>query len=659
MEKQETDALVKPDMQAVLSRTHLSVELHAFLLPVFEAISNAMDSIETRFGNESASKGEIQIRFQDANDPHKILISITDNGIGLTDDNYQSFKTPFSGYKLKEKGRGFGRFIAFKIFSRVMYSSRYKFFAKDLTRTFRFDIREKQEFIYFDGEPDFKGEGLCVEYNQPLLPWYELIKSMSAAAIMDEIGNHFLPYFLYRWLPKITIQFNDNPIKDITAYFKGIFVQYDKGEIVTEIDGEAETLTYSLARLPKRKAFKNHCLLFAAADRIVGFPRDLTNILGQPHFIDDKNERYIVIAVVHGEAFEKRLNDARTSIDLSPKVVETIVSQICNAIQTKERTQIDKIKTEQSSGLNEALRENPILRLGLKGKTIAEYVATRPNNWKAEEFVSDLAILRFRASNDLTREIAAAANDPEDYDKKLAKLVKEVDEGQKEALAEYVIHRKNIIALVESSRRYVSDGKVGTEDRIHELVFRRFHDNSNTGYFQHNLWLIDDALAFLPYISSDRSLHGKGRKLGDKVSDLIFFDDSMILGDEEGTTVTIVEFKKPSRDDYVFGNAKNDPVMQVIETLEQATAAGGLTKSDGAHLSFAGVVRRFAFVIADLTPSLVRVLKKHDFKNDWNPKIWVKYRDNESIFIQVLGYETLIESAKKRNQAFFSVLLGE
>src|SRR5258707_1265886 len=127
----------------------------------------------------------------------------------------------------------------------------------------------------------------------------------------------------------------------------------------------------------------------------------------------------------------------------------------------------------------------------------------------------------------------------------------------------------------------------------------------------------------------------------------------MVLGDEDGSTLTIVEFKKPSRDDYRFGNVKTDPVMQVIETLEKATDAGGISKTDGAHMTFTGVVRRFAFIIADITPTLQKVLKQHDFKNDWNPRMYVRYRDNEQIFIQAFGYETLIEMAKKRNQAFF------
>ena len=660
MAEPNTDALVKPDMQAVLTRTHLTVDLHGFLLPVFEAISNAMDAIESRFRDDAKEKGSVHVGFTDANDPYKIMVSITDNGIGLTDDNYQSFKTPFSGYKLKENGRGFGRFIAFKVFSRILYSSCYEFFIDKKTRTFRFDIRQNNEFIYFDGDPDFAGSGLRVEYDQPLTTWHDLIRSLAPIDVSDEIGNHFLPYFLYRWLPRITIQFNDDPASDITSHFKDVFVQYDFGTFACEIDGAEQTLSYSLAKIARIRQFKSHCLLLAAADRIVGYPRDLTNKLGEASFLDEDNERYIIIAVVRGEAFESRLNDARTSINLPASVVENIVSAVSDKIQTREKDQIKKIKTGQATDLDGALRENPILRLGLRGRTLPEYVAAKPNNWRAEEFISDLAIERYRATNDLIKQITAAASNREDYDNKIKEIAQKVGEGGKEALAEYVIHRKNIIALIESSRRYSSEtGRRSPEEDIHDLVFRRFKDNVDTTYFEHNLWLIDDSLAFVPYISSDRTSHGGGRRAGDKVSDLLFFEDSMILGDEDGTTITIVEFKKPSRNDYRFGDTKSDPVMQVTETLEKATAAGGLTRSDGSHVSFAGAIRRFGFVIADLTSTMVRVLRQHDFKNDWNPRIYVRYRDNEKIFIQAFGYETLIENAKKRNQAFFTVLLGE
>jgi hypothetical protein len=655
-----TDTLVKPDMEAVLSRTHIGHDLHGFLLPTLEAVSNAMHGIDARFTEKASLDGKVEIVITDANDPSKIQISITDNGVGLNDDNYRSFKTPFSGYKLKSRGRGFGRFIAFKVFSRILYSTRYELLGAPSTRTFRFDIAQKDELIFFDGDPDFKHVGMRVEYDSPLTPWHELIRGLNQGDVADHIASHFLPQFLYGSLPEITIKFDAGEAENITSRFKNVFVESATGQITVDIEGKAETLDYSLTKIQKTRSFKNHCLLFAAADRIVGSPKDLTSLLGSPHFTDENNENYIVIGVVRGEAFETRLNDSRTGMNLAPKAVERIVSAVSDAIQKGESSQIAKIKAEQSADLTDALRENPILRLGLKGRTVADYVVSKPNNWTAQQFVSDLAIERFRASKELSKAITLAAANEENYVETIKDIVSKIDQGNKEALAEYVIHRKRVIEMVEAARKYkTGTTKHSPEDVIHDLVFKRFSDTAELDYFEHNLWLIDDALAFLPYATSDRTAKGAGRSKGDKVPDLAFFDDSLVLGDNDGTTVTIVEFKKPSRDDYVFGNPKTDPVKQVIDTLDLAVRAGGITKTDGTHMSFTGVVRRFGYIVADLTPTLVRVLRDHDFKNGQNPKIFYRYRDNEEIFIQAMGYDTLIENAKKRNQAFFTVLLGE
>ncbi len=656
---QQTDTLLKPDMTAVLSRTHLQTNTHGFLLPIFEAISNAMHGVEEHFSDEAETRGVVLVHFEQWTNPSKIVVSVSDNGVGLTDDNYKSFKTPFSGHKLKQKGRGFGRFIAFKVFSRIVYQSRYEFFGKENVRSFRFDIGQKEEFILLRDKPQFSGSGLRVVYDQPLTNWHDLIRNLKAEDISNEIGAHFLPYFLYRWLPQITIQFDHNEPLDIRSRFQKMFQQFDSGTITCDIDGVPEELTYSLAKLERTQQFKNHCLLLSAADRIVGSPRDLTNKIGQPFFIGEHDDKYVVIAVVRGEAFESRLNDSRTGINLSPRTIEQIVSLVSDVIQSKEHDQIEKIKTDQSADLNDALRENPILRLGLRGRSVKDYVATKPNNWSSEEFVSDLAIERYRATADLTKQIVAASSNAENYDAAIKKIVETIDANKKEALAEYIIHRRNIISLVETARKFQGDGKHAPEDAIHDLVFRRFSDNVSLSYFEHNLWLVDDALAFLPYVSSDRTLHGGRRTKGDKVTDLLFYDDSMILGDNDGSTLTIVEFKRPSRDDYVFGSQKSDPILQVINTLDKATAVGGISKSDGTHFSFAGVVRKFAYVIADLTPTFIDVLNMHDFQNDWNPKVFVRYREKGGILIQALGYDTLVENAKKRNQAFFSVLFDE
>ncbi|MCP9319152.1 sensor histidine kinase [Acetobacter persici] len=655
----KTDVLIKPDMRAVLERTHIGKDLHGFLLPVLEAVSNAMHGIDARFGSSAQKNGNIEIKIDNLNDPKRIFISVTDNGIGLDDKNYEYFKTPFSGHKLKQHGRGFGRFIAFKVFYRILYSTVYQEKNDSKTRTFRFDINQNNEIIFFDGTPDFNHMGLRVDYNEPLEEWNFLISTVKKDEIKDHIGSHFLPYFLNSSLPKISIKFDDDDSDDITTYFNNIFSPSKEGEFLSKIGGVEEKIYYHLTKITKTSSFKNHCLLFSAANRIVGRSRNLTNVIGKSHFQDEENNSYVVIAVVKSEAFESRLNDSRTQINISHEETEEITSSISDIIQEEEKEQIGKIKKQQTLDLKNALIENPILRLGLRGKSLSDYVKQKPNNWTAQNFVSDLAIERYRSSRDLTKLIAQISDNPDSYIKDIKSITQKIDSNNKEALAEYVVHRKKVIELVEIARKMGSSGNYAPEETIHDLIFKRFSDNTQMDYFQHNLWLVDDALAFLPYVSSDRAMHGKGRKKGDKIPDLALFDDSIVLGDNDGTLISIIEFKKPSRTEYKFGDIKNDPVLQVIETLEQAESSGGISKYDGTYFAFRGVVRKCAYIVADITENLLKILRKHDFKNDANPDIFVRYRDNEGIFIQALGYDTLIANAKKRNQAFFSVLFDE
>jgi hypothetical protein len=71
MAEQQTDTLLKPDMNAVLSRTHLQTNTHGFLLPIFEAISNAMHGVEEHFGDQAQARGVIHVHFKEWTNPSK------------------------------------------------------------------------------------------------------------------------------------------------------------------------------------------------------------------------------------------------------------------------------------------------------------------------------------------------------------------------------------------------------------------------------------------------------------------------------------------------------------------------------------------------------------------------------------------------------------
>jgi hypothetical protein len=120
-------------------------------------------------------------------------------------------------------------------------------------------------------------------------------------------------------------------------------------------------------------------------------------------------------------------------------------------------------------------------------------------------------------------------------------------------LAEYIVHRKAVIEIADQLRGADDNGAMTREDAFHQLMFPRLEDSMTTKYFQHNLWLLDERLAFVSYISSDRTLHGGRRQSGDKVTDIAFYDECYVAGGQGNTSVVIVEFKRSGRDDYAFG----------------------------------------------------------------------------------------------------------
>ena len=171
-------------MPAVIARTHITGDLHGLLLPIFEAISNAVHGIEQRLSESATISGRVLIQFKSPSTPEKMLISVCDNGAGLNDENSLSFLTPFSGQKLSRKGRGFGRFIAFKVFNRILYSSNYTKDTGEDSRTFRFNIYDDREIIHFDGSPDFDGPGVCVEFDELKPEWHSLVAELSGMGMI-------------------------------------------------------------------------------------------------------------------------------------------------------------------------------------------------------------------------------------------------------------------------------------------------------------------------------------------------------------------------------------------------------------------------------------------------------------------------------------------
>jgi hypothetical protein len=226
-------------------------------------------------------------------------------------------------------------------------------------------------------------------------------------------------------------------------------------------------------------------------------------------------------------------------------------------------------------------------------------------------------------------------------------------------LAEYIVHRKAVIEIADQLRGANDTGSMTHEDAFHQLMFPRLEDSVTAKQFQHNLWMLDERLAFVSYISSDRTLHRGRRTLGDKVTDIAFYDECYVAGGQGNTSVVVVEFKRPGRDDYVFGREGSDPIKQIHDTVEYIRERKSFVTTAGKSIDIPHSTPIMAIIVADLEPSLRSLARRYDFNETWDKLGLFKYHEDFDVFIEIIGFDKLISNAEKRNAAFFEILLND
>lgn len=105
-------------------------------------------------------------------------------------------------------------------------------------------------------------------------------------------------------------------------------------------------------------------------------------------------------------------------------------------------------------------------------------------------------------------------------------------------------------------------------------------DSSRLEITDHQLWLLDDRLAFFAYFASDRALKTYTDDSSLDRPDIAFFYDTCFAWQEQeaGSTVVLVEFKWPGRDDY---NGAENPIRQLIGYITKIHGSSSLRDSQG------------------------------------------------------------------------------
>lgn len=176
----------------------------------------------------------------------------------------------------------------------------------------------------------------------------------------------------------------------------------------------------------------------------------------------------------------------------------------------------------------------------------------------------------------------------------------------------------------------------------------------------HDLWVIDERLAFTRAFSSDKRLDAIMAEGGSSARpDLLVWDLAYGLGatdpadpevvelNEPLRTVMVVEFKKPGRKFY---RKAEDQIEQQITKYLAQMKGGEIETFDRARVRIANDCIFYCYVVADIVGDLEQQLSAWDTTSNGKGRIR-SLRGRYSGQIEVIQWQDLVNDAWMRNRA--------
>jgi Histidine kinase-, DNA gyrase B-, and HSP90-like ATPase len=138
---QPSEYSLKPDLLRRVENYSLAPSVPSnSLVPIYEAIYNSLHALQEKFGRDDwYDSGFVEI-IKYRTSMNELSFSIRDNGVGLTEENFDSFLTYDSALKKKIGGKGIGRLSWLKAFQKVEVESIFLSGSARLKRTFEFHL---------------------------------------------------------------------------------------------------------------------------------------------------------------------------------------------------------------------------------------------------------------------------------------------------------------------------------------------------------------------------------------------------------------------------------------------------------------------------------------------------------------------------------------
>ena len=657
------------------------------LLPVFEIISNAVHAIDEKKLLDSSLSGIISIKairngdeaaLKQVSDIEQYPINsfiIVDNGIGLNNENFLSFQEFDSEKKLDIGGKGIGRLVCLKAFRKLLIDSIYK--EQEQFRYRKFEYKKSKEG--FDKYADTASKKTVSGTKITLCDYESEFQKQVPNAIREiarQIITHFQLYYIQGKQPDIIIKNQDDSEISLTNLFNSEFEKE-----ILQSDFLVEDNRFSVY-ISKSYTAKSHKLHFCAHERTVkeeGLSKYISDFKNA--FKNAEEEGFYYQVFVVGDFLNKNVNEERTSFNFSIEDDNDDLDAKDISLAKIRRGALHTIEELLKTLLSDVRKEKLEVYLPIIAKEYPNYNNVVAHNREKVEKLpaglnkNELDIKLYEIESEWRKKVKEDGLDIiekkkdvtslEQYKKLYEKFLLDFNEIGQSDLARYVIHRRSVIDLLDNLLDWDDEQKFIDEDTIHSLFFPIRETGHSVASEKQNLWLLDERLTFNSLLASDKlfkqvpELNSDSRERMDLIiKKEEVFDNATLFSEDRKPfeSFTIVEFKKPGRNDYVYGDPKKDPTFQVRRYIRETI--DGNTKLKGRPIEAKNNTPFYCYIVADITDTLRYILAEESFIPTADGKGFFKFYDtsNYKAYIEVLPFTKVINDAKQRNRILFDKL---
>ncbi len=639
-------------------------------MPVVEAITNSIDSIEKsgrKDGRIDIYLDRAQALIPDEEQQDVLTIKIVDNGVGFNDDNRKSFDTLYSPQKKEIGGKGFGRFFFLKHFSQVFVKSVYggedgKFVQRSFEFGRQYDVVVGEK-VEDTATRDTGSEVILKNLKQGK---YDKDPEIFAHRLMEKLLSYFVDQAYT--CPTIVLHDEDSLPKplilnSLIGSSNDSLIQLKK-EDNFEVNGVI--FSYRMFKLLHPRNQKSRIFLTARNQAVTDTSLD-TYV---PEFASDfvekvgtgeqkKEQNYIVRFYIQGDYLNQNVTAERDSFNFGlnkdavyPVSIKDIELKTAEIAKMEFSEQVTVRLQKKKAKILQYAEQNVWYRPYLED---LDYTNIKVN-LNESEIESILHSAKFKKDLDIKARIQRITSEQNysDAHDSAENIIKEAKTTSVSDLAHYVAFRKSILELFKTTVRLTEEGSYENEQAVHDLIFPTKTDSQETPYDGHNLWILDERLTFTQYISSDKNLYkGKNRDRPDIAA--FYHEVAYRETNESYSPISIFEFKKPGRYDFVNPSSTENPFEQ-IKRYVSAIKNGDLKSIDGLEIQVGKNTPFYGYIVADADKHIREWLTMQDFSQLPDGQGWFYRHKEMNLYVEYITWSKLIKDAEIRHRKFFELL---